>query len=655
MSRQLRDRIEDALRTDQELEAFCHDCFSDVFDQFSSGMTRMAKVTLLLTKREPEEITRSLAEWSQPKRTPPLQPTTGRQLGPSSPPSSRGAAGASIPVASAAPRPPGTAPPIDLSIEHIKNACARLRAGHMQGTAYLVRPDCLITCAHVVQGAGPGGVVEVRFHGSDSATSATVELINEAADWALLRLSAAVHDRHALPLAAHAEPDARWLAFGFPAAAGAQGIVLGGVVRDPSGKDTHGIPGVQLFSEEAAAARGALLGGASGAPVVSKGQVVGHLRSVLPDEEDRAQMGLAFACAASAFAQALPASAPQQTFRTRSPQSEYDPLWYIPRRDAELMALNKLRDSGVPVTLQAPEGYGKSWLLGHLLERLRQQDLGSGKRTEVVRFNLRRNGESAAESLEVLLMQLLRAVLEQLQVERIDSLLARAAKRPGDSKGRFRWSFEQHVLSRPLDRLLLVIEEGDALHGSKVETDFFTLLRAMAEDKSEPYKLLRLLVTVGAEAGLLETTNHSAFFGLSPPIVLDGFTVTQLRAAAALYGLDPEDPGIESLHRLTGGNPHYARLAIYEAVCSERSLGQLLASLDGRGGPFTASLQRLRRYVQQAELQPLLCALLANPRSKLSDAQYLKLYRKGLVFETNPGEYRICCPLFENYFRALCS
>jgi hypothetical protein len=29
-------------------------------------------------------------------------------------------------------------------------------------------------------------------------------------------------------------------------------------------------------------------------------------------------------------------------------------LWYIPRRDAELLALNKLRDAGVPVTLQAP-------------------------------------------------------------------------------------------------------------------------------------------------------------------------------------------------------------------------------------------------------------------------------------------------------------
>lgn len=655
MSRQLRDRLAGALRTDEDLDAFCLDCFRDVFDRFSAGMDRTAKINRLLALAEPEEITRCLDEWSQPLRKPPAQPGAVRPPGQSGTAPTQSTAGAPAPAAASSPSRHEAAAPIDLSIEHIKNACARLMSGQTQGTGYLVRPDCLITCAHVVRDAGLGGTVAVRFHGSDSDTAAAVAQIDETTDWALLRLRTAVTDRHALPLAVQAEPDARWLAFGFPAATGMHGIILGGVVRDPSGKDAGGAVGVQLFSEEAAAARGALLGGASGAPVLSKGQVIGHLRNVLPDEESRAQLGLVFACSPRSFAQALPASTSPSTFRTRSPQSEYDPLWYIPRRDAELMALNKLRDRGVPVTLQAPEGFGKSWLLGHLLERLRQQDLGSGKRTEVVRFNLRCQAESAPASLDSLLTELLRAMLEQLGVERVDSLIARAAKLPGDSKRRFRRSFEQHGLSRPLHRFLLVIEEGDALHGSSAETDFFALLRAMAEDTSEPYQRLRLLVTVGAEAGFLETTNHSAFFGLSPPIVIDGFSVAQLRAAAALYGLSPEDPGIEMLHRLTGGHPHYARLAIYEAVCSERSLVQLLAKLDSRGGPFATSLQRLRRYIHQEDLQPLLCALLKNPRTKVSDAQYLKLYRKGLVVESDPGEYRIGCPLFENYFRALCS
>lgn len=584
MSRQLRDRIEDALRLDQDLDALCLDCFRDVYDRFTAGMIRTAKLNLLLTLVEADEIARALDAWLPSARKQPEQAGAKR-----APQTREAASTTGAPAASAQP-PVATVAPIDLSFQHIKNACARLLVGGTQGTGYLVRPDCLMTCAHVVNELGLGGVVRVQFHGSQSDTTATVEAVDEAKDWALLRLKTAVTDRHSLPLATQAGVDARWLAFGFPAATGEQGIVLGGAIRDPSGKDLRGNPGVQLFSEEAAAARGALLGGASGAPVLSNGQVVGHLRSVLPDEEGRAQMGLIFACPASAYAQALPLSATKQTFRTRNPLSEYDPLWYVQRRDAELMALNKLRDPGVPVTLQAPEGYGKSWLLAHLIERLRQQDLGTGKHTEVVRFNVRRAIESAPVSLDALLTELLRLVLEQLQVERIDSLLSRAAKLPGDSKRRFRRPFEQYVLSRPVDRLVLVIEEGEVLHGSVAETDFFALLRAMAEDTSEPYQRLRLLVTVSAEAGFLETTNHSAFFGLSPPIVVDGFTVAQLRTAAALYGLSPDDPGIEALHRLTGGYPHYARLAIYEAVCGERSLLQLVAGVDGRGGPFAASL-----------------------------------------------------------------
>lgn len=68
----------------------------------------------------------------------------------------------------------------------------------------------------------------------------------------------------------------------------------------------NGNPVVQLFCDEAAAANGAVLGGASGAPVISGGHIIGHLRRVLPDESDRAQLGLVFACPAVGYESALP-------------------------------------------------------------------------------------------------------------------------------------------------------------------------------------------------------------------------------------------------------------------------------------------------------------------------------------------------------------
>lgn len=647
MSRPIRERLADTLRTNADFDAFCLDCFRPAYDRFTTGMDRVEKTNLLLALVDGSEVGRRLDEWA-PRHVPMAASGSAPEAGPKPPgPPSSGPA-ASSKAAAAYP------PPLEMSIEHFKRACARLQAGAAQGTGYLVRPDRLVTCAHVVRGVGLGGVVQARLHDSTADLTATIERIDEAADFAVLRLGTPVQDRPCLPIAAHASAEARWLAFGFPASTGTQGIALGGVVRDPQGRDARGVAAVQLFSEEAAAARGALLAGASGSPVLSGGAVIGHLRRVLPDDEGRAQMGLIFACPVRAFAEALPHAAAQPSFRARTPQSEYDPLWYVPRRDAELLALNKLRDPGGPVTLQAPEGYGKTWMVGHLLERIRQQDLASGRRSEIVRFNLRKEAGDSTASLDALLTTLLRSVLEQLGIDRIDSMLARIAKLPGDAKRRFRRALEQHVLSRAAERIILIVEEGDHLHGSPVETDFFALLRSMAEDGTTAYQRLRIVVTIGAEAGFLETTNHSAFFGLSTPIVLDGFSLPQLRSEASLYGLSPDDPGVPALQRLTGGHPLYSRLAMYEAVCGEQSLAQALERIDARGGLFASNLQRLRVYIEREGLKPALCSILQSPRYSLPMDQYLKLYRKGLVVEQSPGEYRLRCPLFEDYFRALC-
>lgn len=641
----LRERLSATLRTDPDFDAFCLDFFRSVYHRFSVGMDRVGKTNLLLTIADEAEIVGYLdllasrgdrhthSSLAEPQRLYAAIHTLPAGLPASNPPSSNS---------------------IELTIDHLKAACARLTTADAQGTGYMIRPDRMVTCASVVRSVGLAGTVLARFAARAEAVSAIVEQINDDADWALLRLLAPLADVPVLPRLAQAVPEARWIAFGYPALAGDHGIVLGGAVRDPRGKDELGGLAVHLFCDEAAAAKSAVLNGASGAPVISGGYIIGHLRRVLPDELDRAQLGLVFACPAVAYESALPCLDTLTQFRARSPQADYDPLWYIPRRDAELLALNKLRDAGIPVTLQAPEGFGKSWMVRHLLARIAQQDLTTGQKTDVVRFNVRKATTTAPSSLEELLTSLLRCVLEQLHVEKVDALLARASKVPGDAKRKFRRAFEQHVLAGSTDRVLLIIEEADHLHGSAHETDFFAVLRAMAEDTTAPYQRLRLLVTIGAEAGFLETTNHSAFFGLSLPIVLDGFTLAQLRSESSLYGLHPDDPGLCELHRLTGGHPFFARLAMHEAVCGEKTLAEVLSSTDARGGLFASSLQRLRMYVEREGLKSSLCEILASPRYSLPARQYLQMYRKGLVIETNPGEYRLRCPLIEDYFRALC-
>ncbi len=637
MLRQLRERIDTLFRTNADFDAFCIDEFPTVNRRFSAGMDRVEKINLLLTLIDETLIQQKLDERD-------LVGAQPREI-------------AARP--GAAPQRPPQAPAAqlateELSLQHIKRACARLTADSLQGTGYLVRADRLVTCAHVVGKIAVGGTVEASFYDEAVPVQATLEHLDHNQDWAVLRLAQPISDRLPLPSIGDARAESRWVAFGFPTEAGPQGVALGGSVRDELSKVQDGAAAVQLFCEEAAAARGALLHGASGSPVISRGHVIGHLRRILPDEEDRAQMGMVFACPASAFAGMLSPAPVQPSFRAYSPQTGYDPLWHVSRRDAELLALNKLRDPGVPVTLQAPEGYGKAWLVNHLLDRIRQQDLGSGQRTEVIRFNLRKNMHGPIASLEELLMALLQTAFEHLSIERSDGILSRVAKGQGHITRRFRRALEQHVLSRPAARILLLIEEGDQIHGLPMETEFFSLLRSLAEDKTPPYRRLRLLVTVAAEAGLLENTNHSAFFGLSPPIVLDGFTREQLRLLASQYGLSPTDTGLDALHRLTAGQPFFSRVALYEAISSELTLTQLLERVDARGGLFAASLQRLRRQLDAEGLLTEVSAVLQNPRHKVPFERFIALYRKGVLFEPSPGEYRLRSRLLEDYFHALC-
>lgn len=161
-------------------------------------------------------------------------------------------------------------------------------------------------------------------------------------------------------------------------------------------------------------------------------------------------------------------------------------------------------------------------------------------------------------------------------------------------------------------------------------------------------------MTIAAEAGLLETTNHSWFFGLSPPIVLDGLSEKQIQDQAILYGLSGDDPGLKVLYSQTLGHPLLSRLAIYEAAASEQTLAELFATPEGQAVVFSTWLRHLHMQIEKQGLLDDLCRILRDPRHRLSFENYIKLYRKGVIFQGKPGEYQLRCPLFEVYFSAIC-
>lgn len=70
------------------------------------------------------------------------------------------------------------------------------------------------------------------------------------------------------------------------------------------------------------------------------------------------------------------------------PKSAYDRSWYLQRTDEQARAHAALAAPGAPVVLQAPELFGKTWLLMHLLAELQTDG-------PTVCINLRTLGEES--------------------------------------------------------------------------------------------------------------------------------------------------------------------------------------------------------------------------------------------------------------------
>ena len=173
------------------------------------------------------------------------------------------------------------------------------KAGTTAGTGFLVTADGLVvTCAHVVAGAGsgPNGIVEVRFvlAGQPSTARVLPDLWRDpdAEDVALLQLVDAVPGE-AEPLIlrrARGSAGNRFSTYGFPEVLSASGLygygVVGDLITDPAGVPLLQLTGTTETSQ-----------GFSGGPVIDQvsERVVGMVSSITPADRHGRLVQTAFA------------------------------------------------------------------------------------------------------------------------------------------------------------------------------------------------------------------------------------------------------------------------------------------------------------------------------------------------------------------------
>jgi tetratricopeptide (TPR) repeat protein/HEAT repeat protein len=167
-----------------------------------------------------------------------------------------------------------------MTLDDLKLTVARTSGPQLpNGTAFLVSPTHVLTCAHCVRNEAGVAAESVELYFSTWPDSrkqqGAVVAVDKERDVALLRLSSPV-TVPACPRNSNAVNEARWLAFGYPKPTGRNGILFAGQVRDidaRTGESERRV--IQLQCEEAEYA----LKGASGSPVCVNEAIVGMITS----------------------------------------------------------------------------------------------------------------------------------------------------------------------------------------------------------------------------------------------------------------------------------------------------------------------------------------------------------------------------------------
>ncbi|MBT2406324.1 MULTISPECIES: trypsin-like peptidase domain-containing protein [unclassified Streptomyces] len=242
--------------------------------------------------------------------------------------------------------------------------------GGVAGAGFLLSEDLLITCAHVVRGAGSGPGERVLLTFPHVVGAPQVEGLVLDAPWrdpededvALVRLSSTSPDAAVLPLGSAAGCRGHQVrSFGFPAHAPVGGHFGFGVAGDLLPAAGRGGTHLQLTDAND------LTTGFSGGPVLDEvtGLVIGMLTEITaPDAYERGQ-GIAYVTPTQVLREIWPELTEQDVcpYRGLEPFTAEQSQWFQGRKDAVRQVLANLAHQQRLTLLLGPSGSGKSSLV----------------------------------------------------------------------------------------------------------------------------------------------------------------------------------------------------------------------------------------------------------------------------------------------------
>ncbi len=332
------------------------------------------------------------------------------------------------------------------------------------------------------------------------------------------------------------------------------------------------------------------------------------------------------------------------------PGAPYDSRWYLHRPAQEREALEHLKTAGTPVTIWGPARFGKSQLLHYLVEQVQSGDARKGQRSLVIEMNLR---QLVPEPFSF------DALCENFAADLVKKMNGEDAWVTTLVKSSLRWQLklaafmEDRVLRAAKGRVVLAIDEADALWRDPAHHKLYSIFRSWGEKRSEDgWSKLRFIF-------LLPTTNTLSFegprdlnspFNLATPIELTDLGIDQIIEFAQLQRVAWSRAEIENdVYPLVGGHPFLLHVLMNATRFSDTSLQALVRDADELARLFDNQLSQLVRAI---ELEPTVAkamrTVLESPNEPLDEDLFLRLRRAGLVTRAGRG-YAIRYGLYRDY------
>ncbi|MBF2000641.1 MAG: AAA-like domain-containing protein [Synechococcales cyanobacterium M58_A2018_015] len=318
--------------------------------------------------------------------------------------------------------------------------------------------------------------------------------------------------------------------------------------------------------------------------------------------------------------------------------------FYI-ERAGETRCYQAIAKPGALIRIKAPRQMGKTSLMTRIVDRASQL----GYRT--VRLNLRQAEETALGTLDRFLRWFSACISQKLQrPAHLDNYW------DPDRGSIFNCTtyVQDHLLEAIESPLVLALDEVDCLFQvPDVAQGFFSMLRIWHEEAKtlDLWEQLRLVVAHSTEDYGRLDINQSPF-NVGLPVELGEFTPAQVATLVEAHALPWGQTEIAQLMALVGGHPYLIRWALYQVICHDLPLEQLLAEATTQTGIYEDHLRRHWLTLQQS---PDLALAVQQTVSSIEPVRLpiphvYRLYSMGLI-QRQGDLVAPRCELYRRYFQ----